>query len=193
MPNFDPEDGLPNLDPEDGFSPEVSAALKGDTGPMIIKSLQRSGVLVSAALRMMHPQLYLACMKTQVRLGEWAAKYGLDEMYHHLKHWTSVFNVTSMICNRRTPPHRDPKCPPEAYDIMTTAGEYKPAVMEFTNIRTKFTYDSGSMIASSCRLMRHAMHVEEGNRIATAWYMRDSIHNFVGTRRTTYSEYTAVQ
>ena len=141
----------------------------------------------------MHPELYLAGIKTHVQLVEWATKYGLDEMRHHLKHWTSIFNVVSVICNRRTPPHRDPKCRPEAYDLMTTAGSYKPAIMEFTNLRIRFAYDSGSMLASSCRLMRHAMHVEEGNRIVTAWYMRDSIHNFVGTPRTDYAKYTDVK
>jgi hypothetical protein len=37
--------------------------------------------------------------------------------------------------------------------------------------------------------MRHRIDVEEGNRIVTAWYMRDSIHNFVGTPRTDYAKY----
>ncbi|KAG2111304.1 uncharacterized protein F5147DRAFT_772024 [Suillus discolor] len=76
--------GFLNLDPEDGFSPEVSAALKGDAGHQITASLQRSGLIVSAALRVMHPDLYWAGMETQVRLGTWAARYQLDEMQHHL-------------------------------------------------------------------------------------------------------------
>ncbi|KAG1726918.1 hypothetical protein EDB19DRAFT_1914415 [Suillus lakei] len=42
--------GFLNLDPEDGFSPEVSVALKGDAGHQITASLQRSGLIVSAAL-----------------------------------------------------------------------------------------------------------------------------------------------
>jgi hypothetical protein len=137
----------------------------------------------------MHPDLYWAGMETQVKLGEWARKYELNDMYDHLKRWTSVFNVLAVICNRRTPPHRDPKCRPEAFDLMTTAGKYQPAIMEFMNLGIKFKYDSGSMIASSCRLMRHRIDVEEGNRIVTAWYMRDSIHNFVGTPRTDYAKY----
>ena len=156
---------------------------------MITGSLQRSGVLVSAALRIMHPDLYWAGMETQVRLGEWASEYEMNDMYDHLKCWTSVFNVLAVICNRQTPPHRDPKCRPEAFDLMTTAGKYQPVIMEFMNLGIKFKYDSGSMIASSCRLMRHRIDVEEGNRIVTAWYMRDSIHNFVGTPRTDYAKY----
>ncbi|KAG1797474.1 uncharacterized protein HD556DRAFT_1441035 [Suillus plorans] len=43
--------GFPNLDPEDGFSPEVSAALKGAAGHDITTSLQRSGIIVTAALQ----------------------------------------------------------------------------------------------------------------------------------------------
>ncbi|KAG1870278.1 hypothetical protein DFJ58DRAFT_723175 [Suillus subalutaceus] len=96
--------GFPNLDPEDGFSPEVSAALKGDAGRNITISLQRSGIIISAALQVMHPDLYWAGMETQVRLGVWAARYELDEMHYHLQHWTSVFNVVSIICNRQSPP-----------------------------------------------------------------------------------------
>ncbi|KAG2105029.1 uncharacterized protein F5147DRAFT_579529 [Suillus discolor] len=176
-----------------GFSPEVSASLKGDVGSKITTSLQRSGILVSAALQVMHPDLYQAGIKTQVRLGEWAIRYQLHDMCHHLKRWTSVFNVVSVICNRRSPPHRDPKCQPEAFDIMTTAGIYHPVMMDFMNLGIKFLYDSRSMLASSCRLVRHHMHVEEGSRIVTAWYMRDSIHNFVGTPRTDYAKYGNVK
>ncbi|KAG1830856.1 hypothetical protein EV424DRAFT_1314940 [Suillus variegatus] len=175
-----------------GFSPEVSAALKGAAGHNITASLQRSGIVVSAALRVMHPDLYWAGMETQVRLGKWAARYELNEMHHHLQRWTSVFNVVSIICNRRTPPHRDPKCRPAAFDIMTTAGVYCPVIMDFMNLGIKFLYDSGSILASSCRLVRHYMNVEEGNRIVTAWYMRDSIHNFVGTPSTEYAKYDRV-
>ncbi|KAG1851279.1 hypothetical protein C8R48DRAFT_542623, partial [Suillus tomentosus] len=147
-----------------------------DVGRNITTSLQRSGILVSAALRVMHPDLYRAGIKTQVRLGEWATQYQLEDMCHHLKHWASVFNVVSVICNRRSPPHRDPKCRPEAFDIMTTAGIYHPVIMDFMNLGIKFLYDSGSMLASSCRLVRHHIHVEQGSWIVTAWYMRDSIH-----------------
>ncbi|KAG2030970.1 hypothetical protein BDR03DRAFT_877154 [Suillus americanus] len=175
-----------------GFSPEVSAALKGDSGHNITMSLQRSGIIVSAALQVMHPDLYWAGMETQVRLGKWASRYELDEMHYHLQRWTSVFNVVSIICNRRSPPHRDPKCRPAAFDIMTTAGRYHPVVMDFMNLGIKFLYDSGSILASSCRLVRHYMNVEEGNWIVTAWYMQDSIHNFVGTPSTEYVKYDRV-
>ncbi|KAG2030894.1 hypothetical protein BDR03DRAFT_877279, partial [Suillus americanus] len=107
-----------------------------------------SGIIVSAALRVMHPDLYWARMETHVRLGEWATRYELGDMHHHLQHWTSIFNVVSIICNRRTPPHRDPKCQPAAYDMMTTTSRYQLVIMDFMNLGIKFLYDSGSMLAS---------------------------------------------
>ncbi|KAG2143568.1 uncharacterized protein EDB93DRAFT_1088254, partial [Suillus bovinus] len=175
------------------FSPDVSATLKGVDGHNITTSLQMSGILVSAALCIMHLDLYLAGIQTQVRLGEWASQYELHDMCYHLQRWTSVFNVVSVICNCQSPPNRDLKCRPEAFDIMTTAGIYHLVIMDFINLGIKFLYNSGSMLASLCRLVRHHMHVEEGNRIVTAWYMRDSIHNFVGTPRTEYTKYGNVK
>ncbi|KAG1817681.1 uncharacterized protein BJ212DRAFT_1205515, partial [Suillus subaureus] len=123
--------------------------------------------IISAALQVMHPDLYWARMETQVGLGKWAARYELDEMHYHLQCWTSVFNVVSIICNHWLPPHRDPK----SFDIMTTVGMYHLVITDFMNLGIKFLYDSGSMLASSCQLVRHYMNVEEGNRIVTAWYM----------------------
>ncbi|KAG1893048.1 uncharacterized protein F5891DRAFT_1196938 [Suillus fuscotomentosus] len=51
--------GRPPQNPLDGFIPEVSAALKGDSGLSSIIDMQRPALLSSAALRVMHPQLYL--------------------------------------------------------------------------------------------------------------------------------------
>ncbi|KIK39198.1 hypothetical protein CY34DRAFT_14548 [Suillus luteus UH-Slu-Lm8-n1] len=82
---FSKEESFSNLDPEDAFSPEVSVALNGDAGRNITTSLQRTGIIISAALRVMHPDLYWTGMETQVRLGKWAARYELDEMnYRHV-------------------------------------------------------------------------------------------------------------
>ncbi|KIK35879.1 hypothetical protein CY34DRAFT_95377, partial [Suillus luteus UH-Slu-Lm8-n1] len=77
----------------------VSVALKGDAGRNITASHKRSSIIVSAALQVMHPDLYWAGMETKVRLGKWADRYKLNEMHHHLQHWTSIFNVVLIICN----------------------------------------------------------------------------------------------
>jgi hypothetical protein len=171
------------------FAPEVSATLKGDNGKQLLISMNRSAILVSAALRVMHPALYFAGVETLLKLGTWAHDAGLHEMHDRIVHWASVFNVATIMCNRRSPPHRDPKCRPEAFDIMTSIGVYVPAVMNLKNFSIKLKYNSCVMVAFSCRLVVHEMYVESGDRIVSAWFMRDSVHNYVGTPRSDFARY----
>jgi hypothetical protein len=152
-------------------------------------SMNRSAVLVSAALRVMHPDLYFAGVDTLLKLGQCAYGDGLPDMHDRIVHWGSVFNVAAIMCNRRSPPHRDPKCRPEAFDIMTSIGAYAPAIMDLKNLGIKLAYDSGVMVAFSCRLVVHEMYVESGDRIVWAWFMRDSIHNYVATPRPEFAKF----
>ncbi|KAG2114327.1 uncharacterized protein F5147DRAFT_650105 [Suillus discolor] len=72
------------------FASEVSATLKGEGGPTIITSMQRSALLASAALQVMHPELYWASVTTQIKLAGWAMDNGLDDIYTHLQLWASL-------------------------------------------------------------------------------------------------------
>lgn len=182
--------GRPPQNPLDGFIPEVSAALKGDSGLSSIIDMQRPALLSSAALRVMHPQLYRASMSTHVALGQWAAAHGEDQMYRCLQHWASAYSGASIVCNRQSPGHRDPKCPPEGFDILTCIGSYKHAVMNLTNLGIDLLYNPGVMVSYSGRLVRHGVRVGDGDRIVWAWFMRDSVHNYAGTPRTEFAKYS---
>jgi hypothetical protein len=151
--------------------------------------MQRPALLSSAALRVMHPQLYRASMSTHVKLGLWAAEQGQDEMYRCLQHWASAYTGAAVVCNRDTPGHRDPKCPPEGFDILTSIGSYDNAVMNLTNLGIDLAYNPGVMVSYSGRLVRHGVQVSEGDRIVWAWFMRDSVHNHARTPRTEYAKY----
>jgi hypothetical protein len=88
------------------FSPEVSTALKSADSLSMTVSMQCSALLTSVALRVMwHPDLYEAGVDALVKIGRWALAEGLDDMLSHLEHWASVYNVVSVMCNRRSPPH----------------------------------------------------------------------------------------
>ncbi|KAG2101395.1 uncharacterized protein F5147DRAFT_776746 [Suillus discolor] len=50
------------------FCPEISASLKGPQGISIIKSMRRPSLLASAALRVMHPSLYWASLRTTLEI-----------------------------------------------------------------------------------------------------------------------------
>ncbi|KAG2087517.1 uncharacterized protein F5147DRAFT_781281 [Suillus discolor] len=154
--------------PTSVFAPEVSATLKGECGPTVITSMQRSALLASAALRVMHPELYWASVNTQIKLAEWAMDNGLHDIYTRLQLWASVFNCAAVICNRQCPLHRDPRSAPEGCNITP-----------------------GAIVACSGHIVRHGVTFT-GDRVVWTWFMRDSLHNFVGTPRPQYAKYKDV-
>ncbi|KAG1873302.1 hypothetical protein C8R48DRAFT_769736 [Suillus tomentosus] len=149
--------GQPPLNPDEGFMPEVSSSLKSDMNISVITDMQRPGLVASAALRVMHPQLYQASIVTQVQLGHWAATQGLHQMSRMLQHWASVYTGAAVMCNRQSPNHRDPKCPPEGLDILTCTGGYDRTVMQLTNLGIDLVYNPGVMVSYSGRLVRHGV------------------------------------
>ncbi|KAG1728248.1 uncharacterized protein EDB91DRAFT_1086133 [Suillus paluster] len=120
--------------PAGGFTPEVSAMLKGEGGPKVILLMQRSALLASAALRVMHPELYWASVTTQMKLTQWAMENELDGMYARLQLWALVFNCAAVMCNRQCPLHRDPRSTPEGFDVMTSVGHYCNGLMTLSNL-----------------------------------------------------------
>jgi hypothetical protein len=181
--------GPPPENPEDGFKPEMSATLKGYQSLDIIMAMQRPAMLASAALHVMHPELYWASVRTHVELGSWAAKQGLEDMQQCLKHWAAVYTGAAVMCNHDSPDHRDPKCPPEAFDVLTCIGSYSRAIMRLTNLGIDLVYKPGVMVSYSGRLVRHGIRVDEGDRIVWAWFMQDSVHNYASTPRPNYARY----
>ncbi|KAG1839395.1 hypothetical protein C8R48DRAFT_621665 [Suillus tomentosus] len=110
-------------------------------------------------------------------------------MHCLLKHWALVYTGAAVMCNRDSPCHRDPKCPPEAFDILTCISSYQHAIMRLTNLGIDLVYNPGVMVSYSGRLVRHGIHVNEGDRIVWAWFMRDSVHNYACTPRPDYARY----
>ncbi|KAG1797523.1 uncharacterized protein BJ212DRAFT_1223908, partial [Suillus subaureus] len=101
-------------------------------------------------------------------------------MSETLQYWASVFTILSVISNRQTPNHRDHLSIPECFDILTTVGKYSNAHMSVPSLQLEFRYDPSCMIAFSRRIVRHGVHEVEGDWIAWAWYMRDSVHIYAG-------------
>ncbi|KAG2361392.1 hypothetical protein BDR07DRAFT_1287406, partial [Suillus spraguei] len=66
------------------------------------------------------------------------------------------------------------------FNILTTMGNYSNAWMSMPSLQLEFRYDSSCMIAFLGRIVRHGVDGVEGDRIAWAWYMRDSVHIYAG-------------
>jgi len=116
---------------------------------------------------------------------------GLNDIYTHLQLWASVFNCASIICNRQCPPHRDPRSAPEGFDAMTSVGNYCGGLMTLSNLGIQLQYNSGAIFGCSGRIVRHGITFT-GDHIMWTWFMRDSLHNFVGTPWAQYAKYINV-
>src|SRR6267154_834094 len=53
---------------------------------------------------------------------------------------------------------------------LSSFGQHEPALMHLTNLGIKLVYDSTVMVTCSCRLIRHGISVDHGDRIVWAWY-----------------------
>ncbi|KAG1894981.1 uncharacterized protein F5891DRAFT_984567 [Suillus fuscotomentosus] len=156
------------------FCPDVSATLKSPHGLSIIKSMQRPSLLISAALRVMHPSLYWDSLRTTIEIGHWAYSTGRS---------------AAIMANRWSPAHCDPQCCPEWFDIMTCIGNYPNTHMKLPNLGIELVYDSGVMVAFCGRLVQHEVDVRSGDRWVWAWFMRDSVHNHFKIPRGQHSIY----
>ncbi|KAG1726347.1 uncharacterized protein EDB91DRAFT_1254366 [Suillus paluster] len=163
--------GPPPDDPDDGFKLEVSASLKGDRSLSMIMDMQRPTLLASAALHVMHPKLYWASVRTHVKLGHWLAEQGLHDMHHLLKHWASIYTGATVMCNHKSPDHRD---------------------LKFTNLGIELVYNPGVMVSYSGHLVRYGIRVDEGDQMVWAWFLQDSVHNYARTPHPDYATYNLV-
>ncbi|KAG1894280.1 uncharacterized protein F5891DRAFT_961808, partial [Suillus fuscotomentosus] len=103
------------------------------------------------------------------------------KMYERIRHWASVFTGVAVMANHQSPAHRDPKCCPEWFDLMTLVGNYRSACMTLHNLGIELMYDSGMMVVFCGWLIRHAVDMWTGDRWVWAWFMRDSVHNHFKT------------
>ncbi|KAG1794026.1 hypothetical protein EV424DRAFT_1548134 [Suillus variegatus] len=173
------------------FHPEVLATLKQD-GLTICQAIWRPAVLAAAALRVMHGSLYWSSLTTQLGLGLWADNNQFKDMANCLRQWPSSFTVLTVMCNRRSPLHRDSQSLAQWFDIITSVGNYGLVRMKLPNIGIEIAYNSGIMVGTSGRLVRHRVDSVIGDRVSWVWYMRDDVHKFVDVPRGDYSKYKSI-
>ncbi|KAG2354088.1 hypothetical protein BDR07DRAFT_1282415, partial [Suillus spraguei] len=86
----------------------------------------------------------------------------------------------TVISNWQTPNHRDHMSIAECFNILTTLGNYLNACMSMPSLQLEFMYDPSCMMAFSGKIVRHGVHEVQGDQIAWAWYMKDSVHIYAG-------------
>lgn len=138
--------------------------------------MEETSILLGAFLRVIHPELYQTSLEAMLNLR------GLPDIDLALAPWGTVFNALSIIVNRQTPEHRDSQSRSQWYDLLTTFGTYREAFLQLPGLGLEVPYPSGTLVAFSGRMIRHAVPACEGDRVCLAYYMRDAVQERLGSR-----------
>ena len=137
--------------------------------------MRQSSVLLSAIIRVIHPNLFDMGMQGMRLMGSDA---NLEDV---VKLWYSIFNGAQVISNRETPVHRDNNSRSEWYDLLTTVGPYQEAILELPGVGLRFQYHSGTVVGLCGRVLSHGVSDADGERICLAYYMRENVQARLGT------------
>lgn len=102
-----------------------------------------------------------------------------DKTKEVAERWQSVYTGIAVICNRKTPPHRDSKGRPEWFDTLASYADDKTAPRFIVNdIGLDLEYSSGAVVGFCGSVLEHC--VESGNvedRVCYAHFMRESVRD----------------
>jgi len=148
----------------------VSASLRHPEGLKWIADVVEISALISAVLRICHPELYRAGLTCMDRLS------ADSDFTSILEVWSSMFNGVSVITNRETPMHRDRQSRPEWYDVLCTFGGDDDTVLELEDLGIWLLYRAGTIVTLSGQLLSHGVCATTAERICYAYWMGDCIH-----------------
>ena len=176
------------------YRPRPSATLNAQNATprdTWITDVQESSAILSAMLRVMHPELYQAGrdaiggMRDQAPLG--------SHQRTVLDAWSSVFTAVQVISQRETPEHRDNGSRATWYDLLVTLGGYTNLYLELPGIGVRVRYDPGSVVAIAGKILRHRVAKANAWRICYAYFMRDKVHSSLQIRAPHWMEVAAYE
>jgi hypothetical protein len=125
-----------------------------------------------------------------------AGKTAVDSLKEQHKHhknvlrWPSVFGGLGLISNRITPDHRDVGGCFPWYDILVAAGDYTEAFLDMPDLRTRFAYTPGTVVAVCGKLLRHGVcEWRGGERLCYAHYQRGNVMDRLRQERPCWVKY----
>lgn len=121
-------------------------------------------------MRIMHPQQYVAASDLTAALA------GVPAVHSTMTGWgVGPFNAVSLIANRETPLHRDPKTTLRSYDMMTSVGSFVSAPMHLEGLGVEIMNAPGTVITLPGKTVRHAVERCEGEHVCFAYYARAAL------------------
>jgi len=154
---------------------EVSKELRSVRGLQWIEQMRETSALLGAAVRIMHPSLYMSGLKAIRAIQNGQIPVDKSEgLANILQFWASPFTGLSLMNNRQTPFHRDSLGCYEWMDLLATVGPYTEGILQMPGLGLEFEYDSGTVVGVSGRAVRHGAQ-SNGERLCFAYYMRENV------------------
>lgn len=132
--------------------------------------------VLSAALSIMHPELYDLGRQAMLEIWKLAHKSNASEVVKVAELWPGVYNSLSAMVNRRSPYHKDRNGLPQWFDLVLTVGSYDSIKFEMPELKIAFHYPPGTVIAFSGRRLEHGVGPAAGDRSCIVWYMQEKVH-----------------
>lgn len=135
------------------------------------RDMRETGALISAILRVAHPDLYTAGRSSLLRLST------SERVKDVLPFWPSIFNSVQLISNRESPFHRDTAGQPSWYDLLVTLGSYRRAELVLRNFGVQVAYKPGTIALLSSLVIHHGVRAVEPDRLCYSWFMSEALHS----------------
>ena len=131
---------------------------------------------LNLTLSLVNPELFQCGLRMLQRLRE------QDKTKSIATKWQSVHTGVSIICNRRTPSHRDTKGRPEWYDTLVSyAGGKARPLLSLKDIGLDLKYYSGTVVSLCGSVLEHQVSCwGSGDRVCYAHFMRESVRKRLG-------------
>jgi hypothetical protein len=133
-----------------------------------------TSALISAILRVIHPELYRAGLAIIRAQGEDPC------LLLAIKIWASVFNGVTAISNCQTPVHVDNQSRATWFDILATVRGDSDLTFQIPEVGLHLRYTSGTIVAICGSFLLHSVPPSCEERLCYAYFMWDLVHEHAG-------------
>ena len=127
-------------------------------------------VFLNMTLSLINPDLFRTGLLMLQRLWEF------DPTSDVAKKWQSVYSGIAIICNWRSPLHRDSQGRPEWYDLLLSYnGPGARPLLSVTDLGLNLKYSSGTVVAFCGMILKQVSSWGKGDRVCYAHFMRESV------------------
>ena len=144
--------------------------------------------ILTGALAIMHPDMYVTVREAMVQLGNWAKEQGKESMLNAITMWPTIYNVASVMVNQASPLHLDRNGWPQWLDLLMSVRDYSDLDFVIPTIGLWVCYNPSTILGLSGQLLEHSVGKVEGDRGIISLYMRDNVHEYMDVVCCNYME-----